>query len=180
MLPSAICSARRNIPRHGGTVHESPMEFWVTLSSPPACVPAAHIHGSIIVGINVLYIVRITVFTWLRMYTSFSVHQTLWWDDWMNGHGGKLNFRDVPDDEFKILKKAFQNAQMVGWVSVIFAKLAILLLYIRIFDTKGTYRTALCSSCTNQYAIPPLASTINSISDILVLVIRWARCDGSR
>lgn len=122
----------------------------------------------------------------------------------MKDHGGGLNFRDVPDDEFKIFNKAYQNAQMVGRVSIFFAKLAILLLYIRIFYPKGTYRTTLwwviqaviwlnllytvgliltislqCvpyhlpygSSCANQYAILLSASTINTLSDILVLVI---------
>lgn len=43
----------------------------------------ATISGSTIVGINALYISLTTVFVFLRMYTRFSVHQKLWWDDCM-------------------------------------------------------------------------------------------------
>ncbi|KAM7213229.1 hypothetical protein V8F06_011394 [Rhypophila decipiens] len=184
---------------------------------------AAPIPGSAIAGINVLYIVLVTVFTALRMYTRFSVHKNLWWDDWttvvswvgtlvfcsigiqMRDHGGGLNFPDVPSAEFTMFNKMYQNAQMVARVSIFFAKLAILLLYIRIFYPRGTYKTTLwwviqaviwlnllytvgliltislqcvplhlrygSPNCANQYDILLSASTINIISDTLVLVI---------
>ncbi|KAM7201342.1 hypothetical protein V8F33_003442 [Rhypophila sp. PSN 637] len=184
---------------------------------------AAPIPGSAIVGINVLYMVLVTVFTCLRMYTRFSVHKNLWWDDWttviswagtlvfcsigiqLKDHGGGLNFQDVPAAEFKMFNEMYQNVQMVARVSIFFAKLAILLLYIRIFYPRGTYKTALwwviqaviwlnllytvgliltillqcvpyhvpygSPKCGSQYAILLSASTINIISDVLVLVI---------
>jgi len=122
----------------------------------------------------------------------------------MKDHGGGINVVDVPDSELKIFTKHYQDVQMIARTSIFFAKLAILLLYIRIFYPKGTYRTALwwviqaviwlnllytvslilaislqCvpfnrpfgTSCANQYAILLSASTINTISDIAVLVI---------
>ncbi|KAI1409934.1 hypothetical protein F5Y13DRAFT_203079 [Hypoxylon sp. FL1857] len=169
-----------------------------------------------------LYTVLCTTFTFARMWTRFFVHQQLWWDDWTMffawlgiicfcalqlvtvRYGAGVNVWDVPNDELEKFDKLFLDIQMVARTAILFARLSILLLYIRIFFPIGTPRstfrwiihiviwlnllytislilvtTLQCipehlpwgSSCVNQWLILVMASTINIITDIAVLVI---------
>ncbi|KAK6953010.1 hypothetical protein Daesc_005307 [Daldinia eschscholtzii] len=156
------------------------------------------------------------------MCTRYFINQHLWWDDWamffawlgticlcalqllMMEHGGGVNIWDVPEDELKKFLELFLDVQMVARVSIFFARLSILLLYIRIFFPIGATRstfwwviqlviwlnllytialilvtTLQCvpyhlpwgNSCVNQWLVLVMASTINIITDIAVLVI---------
>lgn len=115
-----------------------------------------------------------------------------------------VHHADDPVAEYKKYVETFQDLQMVARTSMFFAKLSILLLYIRLFFPKGVTRSSLwwviqvvvwlnflytislilaialqCvpshkpygTSCVNQYAVLLSASTINIISDVLVLLI---------
>ncbi|KAI0145330.1 hypothetical protein GGR57DRAFT_494529 [Xylariaceae sp. FL1272] len=118
--------------------------------------------------------------------------------------GGGKHIQDVSASHLKNFSKLFQDSQLVARTAIFFARLSILLLYIRIFFPLGTDRTAFwwliiltivanflytlslifattlqCvpyglpfgSTCLNQYLVLILASTINIISDVAVLVI---------
>lgn len=54
-----------------------------------------------------------------------------------------VNQADDPAAEFKKYVEIFQDLQMVARTSMFFAKLAILLLYIRLFFPKGVTRSSL-------------------------------------
>ncbi|KAI0439635.1 hypothetical protein F4803DRAFT_568217 [Xylaria telfairii] len=177
------------------------------------------------IGVATLYTTICTIFTITRFYTRFFIHQHLWWDDWamflawlgtivlctlqllMLQHGAGLNIWEVPEYELKEFLKASQlwlDVQMVARIAIFFARLSILLFYIRIFFPIGTAKsifwwiiqaviwlnvlysvslilvlTLQCvpyhlpwgNSCVNQYLVLVLASVINIISDIAVLVI---------
>lgn len=167
-----------------------------------------------------------TVFTLARMYTRFHVHQRIWWDDWtmvaawlgtvalcgiqihMIRFGSGVNFDDVPPNARKVFSNLFLDTQMVARTAIFFARLSILLLYIRIFFPLGTERTTTwwviwltilvnllytislilvttlqCvpkglpfgSTCVNQFLVFILASVINIITDLAVLLIPVAR-----
>ncbi|KAK8109338.1 hypothetical protein PG984_015139 [Apiospora sp. TS-2023a] len=118
-------------------------------------------HGAT-VAVIATFTVLITSVLAARMYTRFRVHQQFWWDDWtmvvgtagtlgmcaldliMMQHGGGLAIGDVPDSEFRAYIKVFNINQIVARISILFVKLSILLLYIRIFfptgiDRRGTF-----------------------------------------
>ncbi|KAI0467436.1 hypothetical protein F4859DRAFT_494423 [Xylaria cf. heliscus] len=183
---------------------------------------AAPISSAEFIGVATLYIAICTIFTITRVYTRFFIHQQLWWDDWtmflawlgtialctlqllMLQHGAGLNIWDVPAHELKEFLKLWLGVQMAARIAIFFARLSILLFYIRIFFPIGTIKsvfwwiiqaviwlnvlysislilvlTLQCvpyhlpwgSSCINQYLVLVLASVINIISDIAVLVI---------
>ncbi|KAI2630908.1 hypothetical protein GGR54DRAFT_176157 [Hypoxylon sp. NC1633] len=183
---------------------------------------AAPISSANMIGVMTLYMTLCTAFTFARMYTRYFVHQQLWWDDWtmfvawlgtialctmqlvMVDYGAGVNIWDVPPGKLSEFLKLFLDIQMVARVAIFFARLSILLLYIRIFFPIGTIRstfwwviqvviwlnflysislilvtTLQCvprhlpwgDSCVNQWLILIMASTINIISDIAVLVI---------
>ncbi|KAK8091421.1 hypothetical protein PG997_001782 [Apiospora hydei] len=115
-----------------------------------------------IIGVSTTFAVLITSVLLARIYTRLRVHHRLWWDDWtmvvgtagtlgmcalnlvLMRHGGGLAIDDVPESELRIYTKVFNINQMVARVSILFVKLSILLLYIRIFfpvgvDRKGTF-----------------------------------------
>ncbi|KAI1469521.1 uncharacterized protein F4812DRAFT_458057 [Daldinia caldariorum] len=174
------------------------------------------------IGVMTMMIVLCTAFTLARMCTRYFINQHLWWDDWamffawmgticlcalqllMMKHGGGVNIWDVPNDELKRFLELFLDVQMVARVSIFFARLSILLLYIRIFFPIGAGRSAFwwviqiviwlnllytialilvttlqCvpyhlswgHSCVNQWLVLVMASTINIITDIAVLII---------
>ncbi|KAI0552418.1 hypothetical protein F4679DRAFT_88648 [Xylaria curta] len=182
----------------------------------------APISSAEFIGVAILYIAICTIFTVARLYTRFFIHQQLWWDDWamllawlgtialctlqliMLQHGAGLNIWEVPKHELKEFLKLWLDIQMVARIAIFFARLSILLFYIRIFFPIGTAKsvfwwiiqaviwlnvlysvslilvlTLQCvpyhlpwgSSCINQYLVLVLASVINIISDIAVLVI---------
>ncbi|CAN8101521.1 unnamed protein product [Discula destructiva] len=121
----------------------------------------APITSGTVIGVSVLYIVLATMFTGTRFFTRFAVYQQFWWDDWamllgwmgtialctlfimMMEHGGGMHHNDVPATEAKRYLEIFQDLQMVARTSMFFAKLSILLLYIRLFFPKGVSRSAL-------------------------------------
>ncbi|KAI0113813.1 hypothetical protein F4776DRAFT_666978 [Hypoxylon sp. NC0597] len=172
--------------------------------------------------IMAIYMALCTAFTFARLCTRFFVNQQLWWDDWatflawlgtiglcalqiaMVRYGIGVNIWDVPEEQLEQFLKLFLDIQMVARVAIFFARLSILLLYIRIFFPKGTTRstfwwviqiaiwlnllytislilvtTLQCvpqhlpwgNSCVNQWLILVIASVINIITDIAVLVI---------
>ncbi|KAK7937176.1 uncharacterized protein PG986_014044 [Apiospora aurea] len=115
-----------------------------------------------IIGVSTTFAVLSTSVLLARIYTRLRVHHQLWWDDWtmvvgtagtlgmcalnlvLMRHGGGLAIDDVPESELRIYTKIFNINQMVARVSILFVKLSILLLYIRIFfpvgvDRKGTF-----------------------------------------
>lgn len=169
-----------------------------------------------------LYMTLCTAFTFARLYTRYFVHQQLWWDDWamflawlgtiglcalqlvMMHYGGGVNVWDVPEGELEKFLELFLDIQMVARIAIFFARLSILLLYIRIFFPIGTPRstfwwiihtviwlnllytislilitTLQCvpqhlpwgNSCVNQWLILVMASSINIMTDIAVMVI---------
>ncbi|KAI1124040.1 hypothetical protein F5Y10DRAFT_280507 [Nemania abortiva] len=102
----------------------------------------APISSAELIGVTALYITICTVFTVARLYTRFFIHQQLWWDDWamflawlgtislctlqllMLQHGGGVNIWE-----------------MVARIAIFFARLSILLFYIRIFFPIGTTKS---------------------------------------
>ncbi|POS69009.1 hypothetical protein DHEL01_v212597 [Diaporthe helianthi] len=121
----------------------------------------APISSETVVGVSVLFLVLSTLFTGTRLYTRFAVYQQFWWDDWsmlvawmgtvvlctlfmlMWHHGGGMHHQDTPLDEYKQYVEIFQDLQMIARTSMFFAKLSILLLYIRLFFPKGVTRSSL-------------------------------------
>ncbi|OTB06056.1 hypothetical protein M426DRAFT_21178 [Hypoxylon sp. CI-4A] len=121
----------------------------------------APIGKATIVGTTALFIVLSTLFTAARMYTRFTVHQQFWWDDWamatswiftmalcalavdMGEHGGGRSISDVPEQDLSEFSKAFLDLQPVARVAIFFAKLSILLLYIRVFYPKRVRRNSI-------------------------------------
>ncbi|KAI0097211.1 hypothetical protein GGR51DRAFT_541864 [Nemania sp. FL0031] len=119
----------------------------------------APISSAELIGITTLYITISTIFTVARLYTRFFIHQQLWWDDWamflawlgtialctlqllMLQHGGGVNIWEVPDNELKVYLKLWLDVQMVARIAIFFARLSILLLYIRIFFPIGTTKS---------------------------------------
>ncbi|KAI0169864.1 hypothetical protein GGR52DRAFT_573915 [Hypoxylon sp. FL1284] len=122
----------------------------------------------------------------------------------MMRHGAGVNVWEVPKGDLERFDELFLDIQMVARVAIFFARLSILLLYVRIFFPIGTrrspfwwiiqlaivlnllYTTSLIlvttlqcvprhlpwgSSCDNQWLVLVMASTINIITDIAVLVI---------
>ncbi|KAI0398739.1 hypothetical protein F4802DRAFT_613994 [Xylaria palmicola] len=108
----------------------------------------APISSAELIGVVTLYIAISTVFTVARVYTRFFIHQQLWWDDWtmflawlgtialctiqllMLQHGAGVNIWEL-----------WLDIQMVARIAIFFARLSILLLYIRIFFPIGTARS---------------------------------------
>ncbi|KAK2613136.1 hypothetical protein N8I77_000065 [Diaporthe amygdali] len=121
----------------------------------------APISSETVIGVSVLFLSLATIFTGTRLYTRFTVYQQFWWDDWsmlvawmgtivlctllvmMMQHGGGMHHADTPVAEYKQYVELFQDLQMVARTSMFFAKLSILLLYIRLFFPKGVTRSAL-------------------------------------
>ncbi|KUI60553.1 hypothetical protein VP1G_07728 [Cytospora mali] len=119
----------------------------------------APISSATVVGVSVLYLILATVFTGTRIYTRYTVYQQFWWDDWsmvlawmgtialctlfimMMQHGGGLRRDDEPTRDYKLYLEIFQDLQMVARTSMFFAKLSILLLYVRLFYPKGVARS---------------------------------------
>ncbi|KAI8948668.1 hypothetical protein F4801DRAFT_581189 [Xylaria longipes] len=122
----------------------------------------APISSAEFVGVAALYITICTIFTVSRLYARFFIHQQLWWDDWamflawlgtialctlqllMLQHGAGLNIWEVPEHELKQFLKASQlwlDIQMVARIAIFFARLSILLFYIRIFFPIGTAKS---------------------------------------
>ncbi|KAI8627627.1 hypothetical protein F5Y19DRAFT_160342 [Xylariaceae sp. FL1651] len=119
----------------------------------------APITSAELIGVMTLYITVCTVFTFARLWTRLVIHQQLWWDDWamlcawigtislcvlqlvMLQYGAGVNIWEVPDDDLKEYLKLFLNIQMVARIAIFFARLSILLLYIRIFFPIGTPRS---------------------------------------
>ncbi|KAK7698062.1 hypothetical protein SLS64_012940 [Diaporthe eres] len=95
----------------------------------------APIPSQTVIGVSVLFIGLSTLFTGTRLYTRFSVYQQFWWDD--------LHHEDTPLAEYKRYVEIFQDLQMVARTSMFFAKLSILLLYVRLFFPKGVTRSSL-------------------------------------
>ncbi|KAI1774295.1 hypothetical protein F4818DRAFT_419525 [Hypoxylon cercidicola] len=213
-----VCKCTLNPVTHGYT---GPMiSPRVTIST--SARAEAPINSAEMIGVMTLYMILCTTFTLARMCTRYFVHQQIWWDDWtmfvawlgtialcalqlvMMRYGAGVNVWDVPQAELEQFDKLFLDIQMVARVAIFFARLSILLLYIRIFFPIGTRRstfwwiiqvaiwlnllytislilvtTLQCvpqhlpwgSSCVNQWLILVMASTINIITDIAVLVI---------
>ncbi|KAH8770813.1 hypothetical protein F5883DRAFT_642774 [Diaporthe sp. PMI_573] len=121
----------------------------------------ASISSETVIGVSALFIALSTLFTGTRLYTRFTVYQQFWWDDWsmvvawigtivlctlfmlMMQHGGGMHHQDTPLAEYKRYVEIFQDLQMVARTSMFFAKLSILLLYVRLFFPKGVSRSAL-------------------------------------
>ncbi|KAI0204017.1 hypothetical protein F4808DRAFT_414507 [Astrocystis sublimbata] len=174
------------------------------------------------IGVTTLFITICTIFTVSRVYVRYFIHQQIWWDDWamfvawlgtialcalqliMLQHGAGLNIWELPKRELMQFLKLWVAVQMVARIAIFFARLSILLFYIRIFFPIGAAKSVLwwiiqavvwlnalysialilvlnlqCvpyhlpwgSSCVNQYLVLVLASVINIITDIAVLVI---------
>ncbi|KAI0392137.1 hypothetical protein F5Y17DRAFT_460194 [Xylariaceae sp. FL0594] len=120
---------------------------------------AAPISAATIVGVMAFTITICTVFTITRLTTRLFVQQQLWWDDWtmflawigtiilclfqvlMIQHGAGLNIWDVPKDELDQYLKLFVDVQMIARLTIFFARLSILLMYIRLFFPLGTFKT---------------------------------------
>lgn len=54
-----------------------------------------------------------------------------------------MHHQDTPPNEYKRYVEIFQDLQMVARTSMFFAKLSILLLYVRLFFPKGVTRSTL-------------------------------------
>ncbi|TRX89767.1 hypothetical protein FHL15_009357 [Xylaria flabelliformis] len=152
----------------------------------------APISSAEFIGVATLYVTICTIFTVARLYTRFFIHQQLWWDDWamllawlgtialctlqliMLQHGAGLNIWEVPENELKEFLKArtvksvfWWIIQAVIWLNVLYSVSLILVLTLQCVP----YHLPWGSSCINQYLVLVLASVINIISDIAVLVI---------
>ncbi|KAI1432030.1 hypothetical protein GGR50DRAFT_689267 [Xylaria sp. CBS 124048] len=106
-----------------------------------------------------LYITICTIFTFARLYTRLRIHEQLWWDDWTmffawigtiafctlqivwTNYGAGVNIGNVPNDKYLIFLKIWLGNQMVARISIFFARLSILLFYIRVFFPIGTTKT---------------------------------------
>jgi hypothetical protein len=122
--------------------------------------------------------------------------------------GSGVNFDDVPTEARKEFSSLFLDLQMVARGAIFFARLSILLLYIRLFFPVGADRTTTwwviwltivvnllytislilvttlqCvpqglpfgSTCVNQFLVFILASVINIITDVAVLIVPIAK-----
>ncbi|KAI2639246.1 hypothetical protein GGS21DRAFT_420205 [Xylaria nigripes] len=112
-----------------------------------------------LLGVMLLYILICTIFTFARLYARFFIHQQLWWDDWTMlfawigtialcalqliwiPYGAGVNIWEVPQGELEKFQKLWSGDQMVARISIFFARLSILLFYIRIFFPIGSART---------------------------------------
>ncbi|KAJ0106935.1 hypothetical protein J7T55_011030 [Diaporthe amygdali] len=117
----------------------------------------APISSETVIGVSVLFLSLATIFTGTRLYTRFTVYQQFWWDDWsmlvawmgtivlctLLTADTAVHHADTPVAEYKQYVELFQDLQMVARTSMFFAKLSILLLYIRLFFPKGVTRSAL-------------------------------------
>ncbi|KAJ8120627.1 hypothetical protein ONZ43_g2712 [Nemania bipapillata] len=125
----------------------------------------APISSAELIGVVTLYIAISTIFTVARLYTRFFIHQQLWWDDWsmflawlgtislctiqllMLKHGGGVNIWEVPEHDLDEFLKAshinnpLKQCDMVARIAIFFARLSILLFYIRIFFPIGTAKS---------------------------------------
>ncbi|KAI0019205.1 hypothetical protein F4780DRAFT_771391 [Xylariomycetidae sp. FL0641] len=119
-------------------------------------------------------------------------------------YGGGVNIHDVPETSLTEFLDLFLDVQMVARTAMFFARLSILLLYVRIFFPLGTVRTMTwwviqvtiwanllytislifvttlqCvprglpfgSTCVDQWLVLVLASVINVVTDIAVILI---------
>ncbi|KID97724.1 GPCR, PTH11-type, partial [Metarhizium majus ARSEF 297] len=105
--------------------------------------------------------------TLARMYTRYTIHQRIWWDDWtmvaaclgtialcgiqlnMISYGNGVNFEDVPPEARRVFMNLFLDTQMVARTAIFFARL----------------------TCVNQSLVFILASVINILTDVAVLLI---------
>ncbi|KAH6658332.1 hypothetical protein BKA67DRAFT_533487 [Truncatella angustata] len=127
----------------------------------PTTVNDNPISGPAVVGVMTTFMILCTVATLGRICTRYMVHQQFWWDDWtmvatwagtvsmcilqllMLDHGAGKNVWNVSGPDFKEFSKLFIDFQMVARVSICFAKVSILLLYVRVFFPVGSDRTTL-------------------------------------
>ncbi|GAP91807.1 putative integral membrane protein [Rosellinia necatrix] len=146
----------------------------------------APITSSEIIGIVALYITISTIFTVARLYVRFFIHQQLWWDDWtmffawlgtvslctlqliMIQYGAGVNIWEVPEPTLKEYLKLWLDIQMAARVAIFFARLSILLFYIRIFFPIGTQKSIFWWIIQAVIWI----NTLYSVSLILVLTLQ--------
>ncbi|KAI1767827.1 hypothetical protein GGR53DRAFT_71235 [Hypoxylon sp. FL1150] len=119
----------------------------------------APVSSAEVIGVVALFMALCTGFTFARMCTRYFVHQKFWWDDWamlvawigvvffciwqlvMVRYGAGVNVWEVPKGDLVTFYKLFLEVQMIARIAIFFARLAILLLYIRIFFPAGISRS---------------------------------------
>ncbi|KAF3765041.1 hypothetical protein M406DRAFT_107002 [Cryphonectria parasitica EP155] len=118
----------------------------------------APVPAGLILGLMIVFLIVCLIVTTTRIYTRFVIHRKLWWDDWTSivtfigtvaeistvlllmQHGGGVNYEDVPKTELKAFGKAWEALEMSARVGILFARLSVLLLYLRSFYPRGVTR----------------------------------------
>ncbi|MCJ1251768.1 hypothetical protein MMC30_009006 [Trapelia coarctata] len=110
----------------------------------------------ITIVVQIVLLVLATPFVFIRLFTRFYVHHGLWWDDascvlgWIGLVGVitilfySLNFGcgidkwNVSISHAKEFSKLFSDIEIVARIGMVFTKVSILLLFLRLFCPPGT------------------------------------------